>query len=92
MESSTKIINIRSANRYQVPNGSYITIDDASLIRVTNVSSGGQTLDVYPDTGGGTRIQRLAVAPYEVLYVRKNPEHAVASLGSSLSNGVTVIE
>lgn len=76
------IVNIRSANRYQLPNSSYgITFDDASIVRVVNTSSGGQTIDVYDGT---TRIQRIPVAGYEVNYVRKNPSHTMRSLGTSL--------
>ena len=76
------IVNIRSANRYQLPNFDFgITFDDASIVRVVNTSSGGQTIDVYDGT---TRIQRIPVAGYEVNYVRKNPDHTMRSLGSFL--------
>ena len=71
--------------RYPVP-GQNSTIDNASIIRVLNGSTGG-TYQIEIRTiaeDGGSTIGSLDIAPLEVVYIRKDPSHYVNTTSSLL--------
>ena len=71
---------------------SYSTVDDGVYIRVVSLSSGGQNFRVANDSSGSDLVARYAVAPGEVLYIRKDANQYLGGGSSSLRCNAVAIE
>lgn len=71
---NSKPIKIKSATRYQIGTSGWIDCGRASVMRVVNISSGPGVFDVADWNGSATIVSRYQLGPYEVLYVRKDPD------------------
>lgn len=80
------IIKPLSTQSRSPTSGQNSTIDDASIIRVLNRSSGGTALleirTVSNDAG--SKVGEIDIAPFEVVYIRKDPSHYVHSSSSAV--------
>ena len=80
MSSDNRAIKLKGTTIHNPT--SYSTIDDATYVRVVCFATGGQNFRVASDSAGSNVVARYAVAPQEVLYIKKDPSHYVGG-GSS---------
>tara|TARA_A100001201_G_scaffold135910_1_gene124515 strand:+ start:679 stop:951 length:273 start_codon:yes stop_codon:yes gene_type:complete len=71
---------------------SYSTVDDGVYIRVISFSSGGQNFRVSNTSNGSDIVARYAIAPGEVLYIRKDANQYIGGGTSGLKCTSVAVE
>ena len=79
---SNQVIKLTGTTLHQPV--TYSTVQDAVYVRVVSYSSGGENFRVSNDNTGTDVVARYAVAPKEVLYIKKEPGQYLGGGSSNL--------